>query len=105
MARIVVRGQGLWGGVDAEIMRPVVLQKERAVLTHHVQNLFAAPGVPLRSGGICIAWLGIEHPCPGLPEGAGQLVQIGRASCRERVEVAVVAAVAERERTVADSGT
>ena len=76
MAGVVACGD--WGGRggDAEVVRPVVLNEEGAVLTNDVEDLPCAFGRPLSAGGVGVGRLSVEQACAGLVEGSSQLVGV-----------------------------
>ena len=75
MAGIVEGGDGRGIGGDAEVMGPVVLDEEGAVVAHDASTC-SRGGRPLRPGGIRIVRLRVEQPRAGLVEGAGQVLGV-----------------------------
>lgn len=61
---------------DAEVVRPVVFDEERAVLAHDLEHGIAQLGRPLAAGRIDEVRLCLERARPSLPESAVEVVRI-----------------------------
>ncbi len=79
---VVVRREGSWRRGDAEVVRPVVLDQEGAVLADDLEDPLGAFGRPLGAGGVGVGRLRVEQPRAGLVERSRQLVRVRAVGAR-----------------------